>query len=145
MLTADYTIRKYLINKLSALSHLQFPSKATVDHKATIYIGDSNVVRTQVSRANTILNGQLVPSSVRNLCEYRIEFVAVGQDFKGASDQIEKVIEALFTPGFFDDLDKLLTMPVFNIKIEESLMTTQAEATTPSYAHTQTISLSYGE
>lgn len=145
MLTADYTIRKYLINKLSTLVNLHFPSKAMVEHKAMVLIGDSNVARTQISKANTVLNGRLVPSGVNSLCEFRVEFVAVGQNYKSASEEIEKVLEALFTPDFFDELNKQLPMPLFNIKIEESLMTTQAEATETSYVHTQTISLSYGE
>ena len=43
MFTADYTIRKYLINKLAVIVNLQYPSKATVDDTTKVYIGDSSV------------------------------------------------------------------------------------------------------
>ncbi|GEM_PF-1473128 len=145
MFTADYAIRKHLMNKLSTFINLQYPSKASVDKNAMVYIGDSNVTRTQISKANQIQNGQLVPSDLRNLCEFRVEFVSVGQSFKGASDEIEKLITALFTPDFFDELNSTLAMSIFNIRIEESLMTNQAEAAETPYVHTQTISFSYGE
>ncbi|EIZ9487915.1 hypothetical protein MRB71_004275, partial [Cronobacter sakazakii] len=110
-----------------------------------VYIGDSSVQRTQIAKANQIVNNQIVPSTIRNLCEFRVEFVAVGQSFKSASDEIEKILEALYTSGFFDELNQQLPMPLFNIRIEDSLMTTQAEATETAYVHTQTLSFSYGE
>ena len=75
----------------------------------------------------------------------RVEFVAVGQSYKGASDEIEKILEELYTSGFFDELNQQLPMPLFNIRIEDSLMTSQAEATETAYVHTQTLSFSYGE
>lgn len=78
MFTADYKIRKYLINKLSPVTNLHFPSKASVDDITVVYIGDSSVQRTQVSKANTVINNQIVPSTIRNLCEFRVEFVSVG-------------------------------------------------------------------
>ncbi|WP_434105349.1 hypothetical protein [Klebsiella quasipneumoniae] len=140
MFTADYTIRKYLINKLAAVVNLQYPSRASVDNTTMVYIGDSSVQRTQIAKAN-----QIVPSTIRNLCEFRVEFVAVGQSFKSASDEIEKILEALYTSGFFDELNQQLPMPLFNIRIEDSLMTTQAEAMETAYVHTQTLSFSYGE
>ena len=145
MFTADYKIRKYLINKLSPVTNLHFPSKASVDNTTMVYIGDSSVQRTQIAKANKIVNNQIVPSTIRNLCEFRVEFVAVGQSFKSASDEIEKILEALYTSGFFDELNQQLPMPLFNIRIEDSLMTTQAEATETAYVHTQTLSFSYGE
>lgn len=145
MFTADYAIRKHLMNKLSNFINLQYPSKASVDKNAMVYIGDSNVTRTQISRANQVQGSQLVPDDVRNLCEFRIEFVSVGQSFKGASGEVEKLLAALFTPDFFDELNSTLVMAIFNIRIEESLMTNQAEATDTPYVHTQTISFSYGE
>ncbi|EHN8737309.1 MULTISPECIES: hypothetical protein [Enterobacteriaceae] len=145
MFTADYTIRKYLINKLAVIVNLQYPSKATVDDTTMVYIGDSSVQRTQIAKANQIVNNQIVPSTIRNLCEFRVEFVAVGQSFKSASDEIEKILEALYTSGFFDELNQQLPMPLFNIRIEDSLMTSQAEATETAYVHTQTLSFSYGE
>ena len=74
MFTADYKIRKYLINKLSPVTNLHFPSKASVDDITVVYIGDSSVQRTQVSKANTVINNQIVPSTIRNLCEFRVEF-----------------------------------------------------------------------
>ncbi len=43
MFTADYTIRKYLINKLAVIVNLQYPSKASVDNTTMVYIGDSSV------------------------------------------------------------------------------------------------------
>ncbi|HCR2108988.1 TPA: hypothetical protein ONC79_004659, partial [Enterobacter asburiae] len=76
MFTADYTIRKYLINKLAVIVNLQYPSKATVDDTTKVYIGDSSVQRTQIAKANQIVNNQIVPSTIRNLCEFRVEFVA---------------------------------------------------------------------
>ncbi|EPH0725596.1 hypothetical protein JRA19_001140 [Enterobacter hormaechei] len=145
MFTADYKIRKYLINKLSPVTNLHFPSKASVDDIAVVYIGDSSVQRTQVSKANTVINNQIVPSTIRNLCEFRVEFVSVGQSYKEASDEIEKILEAIYTPGFFNDLNQQLPMPLFNVRIEDSLMTSQAEATETAYVHTQTLSFSYGE
>ncbi|ELQ6225612.1 hypothetical protein ACI0YY_000239 [Cronobacter sakazakii] len=145
MFTADYKIRKYLINKLSPVTNLHFPSKASVDDITVVYIGDSSVQRTQVAKANTVINNQIVPSTIRNLCEFRVEFVSVGQSYKEASDEIEKILEAIYTPGFFNDLNQLLPMPLFNIRIEDSLMTSQAEATETAYVHTQTLSFSYGE
>lgn len=145
MFTADYKIRKYLINKLSPVTNLRFSSKASVDDITVVYIGDSSVQRTQVSKANTVINNQIVPSTIRNLCEFRVEFVSVGQSYKEASDEIEKILEAVYTPGFFNDLNQQLPMPLFKIRIEDSLMTSQAEATETAYVHTQTLSFSYGE
>lgn len=145
MFTADYKIRKYLINKLSPVTNLNFPSKASVDDITIVYIGDSSVQRTQVSKANTVINNQIMPSTIRNLCEFRVEFVSVGQSYKEASDEIEKILEAVYTPGFFNDLNQQLPMPLFNVRIEDSLMTSQAEATETAYVHTQTLSFSYGE
>ncbi|MCJ1876148.1 hypothetical protein GKR53_19200 [Klebsiella sp. HSTU-Sny5] len=145
MFTADYKIRKYLINKLSPVTNLHFPSKASVDDITVFYIGDSSVQRTQVSKANTVINNQIVPSTIRNLCEFRVEFVSVGQSYKEASDEIEKILEAINTPGFFNELNQQLPMSLFNVRIEDSLMTTQAEATETAYVHTQTLSFSYGE
>lgn len=145
MFTADYKIRKYLINKLSPVANLHFTSKASVDDITVVYIGDSSVQRTQVSKANTVINNQIVPSTIRNLCEFRVEFVSVGQSYKEASDEIEKILEAVYTPGFFNDLNQQLPMPLFNVRIEDSLMTSQAEATETAYVHTQTLSFSYGE
>jgi hypothetical protein len=55
MFTADYKIRKYLINKFSVVVNLHFPSKASVDDITVVYIGDSSVQRTQVSKANKLL------------------------------------------------------------------------------------------
>ncbi|EOU9592084.1 hypothetical protein ACOJEA_004784 [Klebsiella aerogenes] len=145
MRTSDYTIRKYLINKLSNITNLQFPSKATVENQPMLYIGDSNVQRTRVNKANPIAGGQAIPSEIMNLCEFRVEFVAVGENYKMASEQIEIVLDAIFTPSFLSELNPLLALAVFRIDIEESLMTTQAEATNTVYVHTQTISFSYGE
>ena len=145
MFTADYKIRKYLINKLSPVTNLNFPSKASVDDITIVYIGDSSVQRTQVSKANTVINNQIMPSTIRNLCEFRVQFVSVGQSYKEASDEIEKILEAVYTPGFFNDLNQQLPMPLFNVRIEDSLMTSQAEATETAYVHTQTLSFSYGE
>lgn len=145
MFTADYKIRKHLTNKLSAFVNLQYPTKASVEDNTIVYIGDSNVQRTQVTKANPILNGQLLSSQIKNLCEFRVEFVAVGKSYKSASDEINKILEALFSPAFFDELDKDLALPLFNIRVEESLMTTQAEATEALYVHTQSVSFSYGE
>ncbi|ELY4576839.1 hypothetical protein SMZ92_000171 [Cronobacter sakazakii] len=145
MFTADYKIRKYLINKLSLVTNLHFPSKASVDNVTVVYIGDSSVQRTQVAKANTVINNQIVPSTIRNLCEFRVEFVSVGQSYKEASDEIEKILEAIYTPGFFYDLNQQIPMQLFNIRIEDSLMTSQAEATETAYVHTQNLSFSYGE
>ena len=145
MFTADYKIRKYLINKLSPVTNLHFPSKASVDDITVVYIGDSSVQRTQIAKANQIVNNQIVPSTIRNLCEFRVEFVSVGQSYKEASDEIEKILEAINTPGFFNELNQQLPMSLFNVRIEDSLMTTQAEATETAYVHTQTLSFSYGE
>lgn len=144
MYTADYSVRKYLMNKLINYVNLQYPSKAAAD-QVKLYIGDSTVSRNQVSRANTVQNGQVIPPTVRNLCDLRIEFVAVGQNFKSASEQIESLLEALFSPGFFDELNSTLAMAIFSISIDESLMTTQAESSETLYVHTQTITLKYGE
>ncbi|MBJ6560259.1 hypothetical protein JGT39_23750, partial [Enterobacter hormaechei] len=99
----------------------------------------------QVSKANTVINNQIMPSTIRNLCEFRVEFVSLGQSYKEASDEIEKILEAIYTPGFFNDLNQQLPMPLFNVRIEDSLMTSQAEATETAYVHTQTLSFSYGE
>jgi len=46
MYTADYSVRKYLMNKLINYVNLQYPSKATAD-KVKLYIGDSTVSRNQ--------------------------------------------------------------------------------------------------
>lgn len=145
MFTADYVIRKYLINKLAPLVNLQYPSKASVDKDTMIYIGDTSVQRSQIAKANQIVNNQIVPSTIRNLCEFRVEFVAVGQSYKSVSDEMEKILEALYASGFFDELNQQLPMPLFNLRIEDSLMTSQAEATETAYVHTQTLSFSYGE
>ncbi|WP_447232585.1 hypothetical protein, partial [Escherichia coli] len=67
------------------------------------------------------------------------------QSYKEASDEIEKILEAIYTPGFFYDLNQQLPMQLFNIRIEDSLMTSQAEATETAYVHTQNLSFSYGE
>ncbi|HHH3437603.1 TPA: hypothetical protein ACPZBX_001031 [Enterobacter hormaechei subsp. steigerwaltii] len=145
MFTADYVIRKYLINKLAPLVNLQYPSKASVDKDTMIYIGDTSVQRSQIAKANQIVNNQIVPSTIRNLCEFRVEFVAVGQSYKSVSDEMEKILEALYASGFFDELNQQLPMPLFNLRIEDSLMISQAEATETAYVHTQTLSFSYGE
>lgn len=145
MQTSDYTIRKFLINNLSTLVNLQYPSKATVDNKPMLYIGDSTVTRSRIQKANTFINGQLIPSGINYLCEFRVDFVAVGENYKLASDEISKVLDAIYASGFINELNKLLPMDVFNVVLEESLMTTQAEATNTMYVHTQTISFSYGE
>lgn len=145
MYTADYSVRKYLMNKLINYVNLQYPSKASLDDTTMVYIGDSTVTRNQISRVNTVQNGHVIPPTVRSLCDLRIEFVAVGQNFKSASEQIEKLLEALFSPGFFDQLNSTLAMAIFSISIDESLMTTQAESSQTLYVHTQTITLKYGE
>lgn len=145
MITADYTIRKYLINKLSTVTNLQYPSNASVDNKPMLYIGDSNVSRNRIPKANTVILGQVIPSSINYLCEFRVDFVSVGESYKLASEEIEKALDAIFTPSFLDELNAMLPMGIFNINIEESLMTTQAETQKTMYLHTQTISFSYGE
>ncbi|HBY1804769.1 hypothetical protein CIW62_14400 [Enterobacter cloacae] len=145
MYTADYTIRKYLTNKLSTKANLHFPSKATVDKKAMVYIGESSVSRTLIPQNMPVIAAQIVPQEVQNLCEFSIDFVSVAEDFKNASDEIEKIIDAICTKGFFDDLDTQLRMPIYKISIGDSLMTTQAEAQKTMYVHTQSITFSYGE
>ena len=145
MRTSDYTIRKFLINNLSTLVNLQYQSRATVDDKPMLYIGDSTVTHSRIQKANTLINGQLIPRGINYLCEFRVDFVAVGENYKLASDEISKVIDAIYASGFINELNKLLPMDVFNVVLEESLMTTQAEATNTMYVHTQTISFSYGE
>ncbi|EPB3479043.1 hypothetical protein ACRFZU_000515 [Escherichia coli] len=145
MRTSDYEIRKYLINNLSPLTNLQFPSKGTIEGQPMLYIGDSNVQRTRVSKANEIINGQITPSTIINLCEFSVEFVAIGESYKLASEQISFVLDTIFTPGFIDELNLKLSMGVYYIGIGDSLMTTQAEATNTVYVHTQTITFSYGE
>ncbi|MFQ9001357.1 MAG: hypothetical protein ACLR7I_09590 [Raoultella planticola] len=145
MYTADYTIRKYLTNKLSTKANLHFPSKATVDKKAMVYIGESTVNRTLIPQNMPVIAAQIVPQEVQNLCEFSIDFVSVAEDFKNASDEIEKILDAICTKGFFDDLDKQLRMPIYKISIGDSLMTTQAEAQKTMYVHTQSITFSYGE
>ncbi|EOZ1406506.1 TPA: hypothetical protein ACGD69_000477 [Serratia marcescens] len=145
MYTADYTIRKYLTNKLSTKANLHFPSKATVDKNATVYIGESSVMRTKIPQNMPVIAAQIVPQEVQNLCEFRIDFVSVAEDFKNASDEIEKILDAIFTNGFLDDLNKLLRMPIYNVLVGDSLMTTQAEAQKTMYVHTQSITFSYGE
>ncbi|MFO3953290.1 hypothetical protein AAHD65_13390 [Enterobacter hormaechei] len=145
MYTADYTIRKYLTNKLSTKANLHFPSKATVDKKAMVYIGESSVSRTIIPQNLPVIAAQIVPQEVQNLCEFSIDFVSVAEDFKNASDEIEKILDAICTKGFFDDLDTQLRMPIYKISIGDSLMTTQAEAQKTMYVHTQSITFSYGE
>ncbi|HIE5387128.1 TPA: hypothetical protein ACXNPR_000426 [Enterobacter cancerogenus] len=145
MYTADYTIRKYLTNKLSTKANLHFPSKATVDKKAMVYIGESSVNRTLIPQNMPVIAAQIVPQEVQNLCEFSIDFVSVAEDFKNASDEIEKILDAICTKGFFDDLDNQLRMPIYKISIGDSLMTTQAEAQKTMYVHTQSITFSYGE
>lgn len=145
MYTADYTIRKYLTNKLSTKANLHFPSKATVDKKAMVYIGESTVNRTLIPQNMPVIAAQIVPQEVQNLCEFSIDFVSVAEDFKNASDEIEKILDAICTKGFFDDLDNQLRMPIYKISIGDSLMTTQAEAQKTMYVHTQSITFSYGE
>jgi hypothetical protein len=145
MYTADYTIRKYLTNKLSTKANLHFPSKATVEKKAMVYIGESSVTRNKIPQNMPVIAAQIVPQEVQNLCEFRIDFVSVAEDFKNASDEIEKILEAIFTKGFLDDLDKLLRMPIYEVLVGDSLMTTQAEAQKTMYVHTQSITFSYGE
>ncbi|HIE5560280.1 TPA: hypothetical protein ACXNQR_000519 [Enterobacter kobei] len=145
MYTADYTIRKYLTNKLSTKANLHFPSKATVDKKAMVYIGESSVNRILIPQNMPVIAAQVVPQEVQNLCEFSIDFVSVAEDFKNASDEIEKIIDAICTKGFFDDLDNQLRMPIYKISIGDSLMTTQAEAQKTMYVHTQSITFSYGE
>ncbi|HDH0712149.1 hypothetical protein QP128_01485 [Klebsiella aerogenes] len=145
MYTADYTIRKYLTNKLSTKANLHFPSKATVDKKAMVYIGESSVSRTLIPQNLPVIAAQIVPQEVQNLCEFSIDFVSVAEDFKNASDEIEKILDAICTKGFFDDLDTQLRMPIYKISIGDSLMTTQAEAQKTMYVHTQSITFSYGE
>ncbi|MFX4310351.1 hypothetical protein F8O53_00115 [Enterobacter sp. 63] len=145
MYTADYTIRKYLTNKLSTKANLHFPSKATVDKKAMVYIGESSVDRTLIPQNMPVIAAQIVPQEVQNLCEFSIDFVSVAEDFKNASDEIEKILDAICTKGFFDDLDNQLRMPIYKISIGNSLMTTQAEAQKTMYVHTQSITFSYGE
>ena len=145
MYTADYTIRKYLTNKLSTKANLHFPSKATVDKKAMVYIGESSVNRILIPQNMPVISAQVVPQEVQNLCEFSIDFVSVAEDFKNASDEIEKILDAICTKGFFDDLDNQLRMPIYKISIGDSLMTTQAEAQKTMYVHTQSITFSYGE
>ncbi|KZQ28067.1 hypothetical protein A3464_07125 [Enterobacter genomosp. O] len=145
MYTADYTIRKYLTNKLSTKANLHFPSKATVDKKAMVYIGESSVSRTLIPQNLPVIAAQIVPQEVQNLCEFSIDFVSVAEDFKNASDEIEKILDAICTKGFFDDLDTQLRMPIYKISIGDSLMTIQAEAQKTMYVHTQSITFSYGE
>lgn len=145
MYTADYTIRKYLTNKLSTKANLHFPSKATVDKKAMVYIGESSVNRILIPQNMPVIAAQIVPQEVQNLCEFSIDFVSVAEDFKNASDEIEKILDAICTKGFFDDLDNQLRMPIYKISIGDSLMTTQAEAQKIMYVHTQSITFSYGE
>ncbi|EPP7097864.1 hypothetical protein [Klebsiella quasipneumoniae] len=145
MYTADYTIRKYLTNKLSTKANLHFPSKATVDKKAMVYIGESSVNRILIPQNMPVIAAQVVPQEVQNLCEFSIDFVSVAEDFKNASDEIEKILDAICTKGFFDDLDNQLRMPIYKISIGDSLMTTQAEAQKTMYVHTQSITFSYGE
>ncbi|HFE3480326.1 TPA: hypothetical protein ACF3IV_000650 [Enterobacter hormaechei] len=82
MYTADYTIRKYLTNKLSTKANLHFPSKATVDKKAMVYIGESSVSRTLIPQNMPVIAAQIVPQEVQNLCEFSIDFVSVAEDFK---------------------------------------------------------------
>ncbi|WP_117092936.1 hypothetical protein [Klebsiella pneumoniae] len=145
MYTADYTIRKYLTNKLSTKANLHFPSKATVDKKAMVHIGESSVNRILIPQNMPVIAAQVVPQEVQNLCEFSIDFVSVAEDFKNASDEIEKILDAICTKGFFDDLDNQLRMPIYKISIGDSLMTTQAEAQKTMYVHTQSITFSYGE
>lgn len=145
MYTADYTIRKYLTNRLSTKANLHFPSKASVDKKAMVYIGESSVMRTKIPQNMPVIVAQIVPQEVQNLCEFRIDFVSVAEDFKNASEEIEKILEAIFTNGFLDDLNKLLRMSIYEVLIGDSLMTTQAEAQKTMYVHTQSITFSYGE
>lgn len=75
-----------------------------------------------------VIAAQIVPQEVQNLCQFTIDFVSIAEDFKNASDEIEKILEAIFTNGFLDDLDKLLRMPIYEVLVGDSLMTTQAEA-----------------
>ncbi len=140
-MTADYQIRKYLMNKLSKVVNLQYPSKASLDDTTMVYIGDSTVSRNQLTRANQVLYGP----DVRNLCEFRVEFVAVGQTFKSASEEIEKVLDMIYSPEFFNELNSALAMAIFNVRIEDSIMSNQAEAIDTPYVHSQSISFSYGE
>ena len=145
MYTADYTIRKYLTNKLSTKANLHFPSKASVDKNGMVYIGESSVTRTKIPQNMPVIAAQIVPQEVQNLCQFTIDFVSVAEDFKNASDEIEKILEAIFTKGFLDDLDKLLRMSIYEVLVGDSLMTTQAEAQKTMYVHTQSITFSYGE
>ncbi|WPO93727.1 hypothetical protein SFA32_12180 [Buttiauxella sp. HR94] len=145
MITADYQIRKYLINKLSKVVNLQYPSKASLDDTKMVYIGDSTVTRNQISTVNHVHNGQVIPPTVRNLCDFRVEFVAVGQSLKNASEEIEKILDVIFSVDFFTDLNSTLALAIFNIRIEDSMMTNQAEASDTPYVHTQSLSFSYGE
>lgn len=140
-MTADYQIRKYLMNKLSKVVNLQYPSKASLDDTTMVYIGDSTVSRNQLTRANQLQYG----SDVRNLCEFRVELVAVGQTFKSASEEIEKVLDMIYSPEFFNELNSTLAMAIFNVRIEDSIMSNQAEAIDTPYVHSQSISFSYGE
>lgn len=140
-MTADYQIRKYLMNKLSKVVNLQYPSKASLDDTTMVYIGDSTVSRNQLTKANQVQYGH----DVRNLCEFRVEFVAVGQTFKSASEEIEKVLDMIYSPEFFNELNSTLAMAIFNVRIEDSIMSNQAEAIDTPYVHSQSISFSYGE
>jgi len=140
-MTADYQIRKYLMNKLSKVVNLQYPSKASLDDTTMVYIGDSTVSRNQLTRANQVQYGP----DVRSLCEFRVEFIAVGHSFKSASEEIEKVLDMIYSPEFFNELNSTLAMAIFNVRIEDSIMSNQAEAIDTPYVHSQSISFSYGE
>lgn len=81
MYTADYTIRKYLTNKLSTKANLHFPSKATVEKSNGIYWG-SSVTRNKIPQNMPVIAAQIVPQEVQNLCQFTIDFVSIAEDFK---------------------------------------------------------------